>query len=577
MLMMALTIFLGLAGRAHATKYYIAANGSDSNSGTSEASPWLHAPGMPNCTGTCASTTPAAGDNFIFRGGDAWHRSANINDSSDVAIGGEWNFTWSGSGLGSTCDYYNGAVSTCIYIGVSTSWYNSAVCGSSFCRPKFEMDNPIWANSTHQDASNPGFITACTYDDNPSSAGLTGIKLANGIIFDNWEMWGLCWVTPITSGYGPMMLQYPNSSNSYDAIIDGYIHGWTEAYDPQTNGGSSVMDQAPLFGGTSAGGVATHNVMAYNTFDGSDSCPEATVSSTGGCTGGPVRYGDFYYTYSNVFRWMSLIAINYNAYIVRDNLFEHIIESYDPASHSQVFEMPAGPNDCPAYNEYYYNNITREVAVGITWEISTCGGYSTYIFNNVFWQIGNGANCLIVDGTQTPTPQLYISNNTFEGQSGSVGLCTIRFLPAAFTGNVTLQNNHFIGPYTGPPMNTSNFINGSGGTVVDNGNEIVQTESVANAQGYTSGNNYQPTSTSGATYHAGSNLSTSCATYSPDLALCSGSTGAVMDIAGSGIVPVPLVAVPLLRGAAWDAGAYQYSETSSGQPTPPMGLIASVQ
>src|SRR4029077_14620960 len=53
--------------------YYIAANGSDSNNGTSKTTPWLHAPGMANCTGTCASTTPQPGDSFIFRGGDIWH------------------------------------------------------------------------------------------------------------------------------------------------------------------------------------------------------------------------------------------------------------------------------------------------------------------------------------------------------------------------------------------------------------------------------------------------------------------------------------------------------------------------
>src|ERR1035437_10304250 len=53
--------------------YFISAAGADTNNGTSESTPWAHAPGMPKCTGTCASTTPAAGEGFIFRGGDAWH------------------------------------------------------------------------------------------------------------------------------------------------------------------------------------------------------------------------------------------------------------------------------------------------------------------------------------------------------------------------------------------------------------------------------------------------------------------------------------------------------------------------
>jgi len=65
--------------------YFIAANGSDANSGTSESSPWLHAPGMPNCTANCAAHTPVAGEGFIFRGGDTWHFG---NSSASPYTGG---------------------------------------------------------------------------------------------------------------------------------------------------------------------------------------------------------------------------------------------------------------------------------------------------------------------------------------------------------------------------------------------------------------------------------------------------------------------------------------------------------
>src|SRR5579871_308349 len=69
----ALILALVLVRDASATTYYIAANGSDSNSGTSKTSTWTHAPGMKNCTAICASTVPKPGDQFIFRGGDTWH------------------------------------------------------------------------------------------------------------------------------------------------------------------------------------------------------------------------------------------------------------------------------------------------------------------------------------------------------------------------------------------------------------------------------------------------------------------------------------------------------------------------
>ena len=86
-----------------ATTHYIAANGVDSNDGTSEGAPWAHLPGMASCTANCASYTPAAGDQFILRGGDTW-----ANASFPIA------WTWSGSS-GSP-----------IYIGVDKTWYSGS-------------------------------------------------------------------------------------------------------------------------------------------------------------------------------------------------------------------------------------------------------------------------------------------------------------------------------------------------------------------------------------------------------------------------------------------------------------------
>ncbi len=577
MLAIVLTIFFALTMRAHATTYYVAANGSDSNSGTSETSPWLHAPGMPNCTATCASKNPQPGDSFIFRGGDAWHRSANMNDSNDVYMGGEWTWSWSGSLLGVTCNYPT-VTTTCIYIGVNTNWYNSSICGSSFCRPQLELDNPIWANSTHQDSAHPGFVTACTYDDWTGTDGILAINIsATGVTFDNWNIWGLCWTQKTTAGYGPEMMNYPAGASTYDSIIDSYVHGWTEAYNPQTNT-STMMDLSPLLGGSSTPGVS-HNVIADSVFDGADSCPDSTVGATVGCTGGPIRYGDCYDVHDNVIRWMSNgWSPCYNPADIHDNLWEHMYESYDPSDHGTLIEAANPPNDCPANNQSWYNNTVRNTNMGVTWEISTCGGYSTYIFNNVFWNVGNSGNCDIVDGTETPTPQVYFTNNTVDGNGN---LCMIRQGGASgsFSGEVTLQNNHMVGPYTAPL--SSSFVGSGGGTVVDDGNEVLQTESAANEQGYTPGNNYQPTSANGATVGKGANLSLQCVLYSADSALCSGSTGGVTDSANSGLIPVLDILQPVLRGSSWDAGAYQYSSIlsscESSTPCAPTGLVASVQ
>src|ERR1700733_6228161 len=53
--------------------YYIAASGSDSNNGTSESTPFLHAPGMGACGNNCSTGLIVPGVGFIFRGGDTWH------------------------------------------------------------------------------------------------------------------------------------------------------------------------------------------------------------------------------------------------------------------------------------------------------------------------------------------------------------------------------------------------------------------------------------------------------------------------------------------------------------------------
>ena len=117
--------------------YYIAANGSDSNDGASEASghPWAHAPGMPNCTANCASNSPAGGSGYIFRGGDTWH----FGDSSSTPYtGGTWQWESSGASTGSP-----------IYVGVDSTWFS----GSSWARPILTGDN----------ATNTSPVGSCSY------------------------------------------------------------------------------------------------------------------------------------------------------------------------------------------------------------------------------------------------------------------------------------------------------------------------------------------------------------------------------------------------------------------------------
>lgn len=530
--------------------FFIAASGSDSSAGTSESAPWQHAPGMPNCIGTCASTTPAAGEGFIFRGGDAWHRSASTSDSSDVPMGGEWDWSWSGSSA--SCNYPT-VTSSCIYLGVDTSWYNSTACGSSFCRPQLEMDNPIWANSTRQDSSNPGFVAACTYDDYDTN--LVHLS-ASYLILDNFNVWGKCSATPSVYDEDAEILR----SGSYIAVIDSYFHGWTETHNPQS---SCCMDDAVILPG-SGGGTDT---IAHDVFDGSD----AHCAGDNDCYGGAIvnNNDDAEYFYDNVCRRMSnCIAAHPYTVSLHDNLFEYVYESYDPSSHGNVFEMQSPPSGAPPLE--VYNNVVRHIDEGMTFDLYV-GAAGGYFFNNTFFDVGNGGNCVQIENDDMSQARtLYITNNTMDS---TTSVCSFRTTPNSgqgWNGTVYFQNNHLIAVSSLSQIEICS--SGSTCTWTDNGNEIFQSESAANGQGYTSSNNYQPTSTSAATYHAGGNLSASCSTYGT--ALCSGSTGGVTNTAGSGVIPIPLIALPPARGSNWDVGAYQFS---SGQPNPATGLIAIVK
>lgn len=82
-----LAVALGLVGSLHAATYYVDfAAGSDTNNGTSTATPWKHCPGDANAAtgaGKPGSTNLAAGDRVNFKGG--------------VVYRGKILLTWSGS------------------------------------------------------------------------------------------------------------------------------------------------------------------------------------------------------------------------------------------------------------------------------------------------------------------------------------------------------------------------------------------------------------------------------------------------------------------------------------------------
>jgi hypothetical protein len=216
----------------------------------------------------------------------------------------------------------------------------------------------------------------------------------------------------------------------------------------------------------------------------------------------------------------------------------------------------------------------RSTTNGTTIVLDLAQGATLYAFGNIMYNIGNGGNGFTPQFTAAgDTLVIYFVNNTFDNTLPlSVYTSTFSGSAGGGTMNWHVCNNHMIA-YTGPMSNV--ITTQSGFSLTTNvtedcgaATEIFQTESVANGQGYTTSNNYQPTSSSDATVHAGYNLSSSCSTYSPDSALCNGTTGGVTNTAGSGTIPTLYISSPPSRGTTWDAGAYQFSASMSTAALP---------
>jgi hypothetical protein len=178
-LLLAVT-FGGLGKAPAATIHYIAANGADSNRGTSKTTPWLHLPGMVGCSNNCSRYTPVAGDQFILRGGDSW-----VNANFPIT------WTWSGSS------------GNPIYIGVDQTWYT----GSAWTRPVFDAGGQAISGSFNLFIK----LWSQTY-----------------VTIDNIEMRNFYWDG--VGSYGQLGYLALNGSD-YITLNHLYLHAWTH-HDP---------------------------------------------------------------------------------------------------------------------------------------------------------------------------------------------------------------------------------------------------------------------------------------------------------------------------------------------------------
>jgi hypothetical protein len=509
--------------------YYIAASGSDSNNGTSKATPWLHAPGMVACSSACAAHTPQPGEQYIFQGGYVLHYG---NSAATPYAGAQAGWTWSWSGIAGNP----------IYIGVDKTWYS----GTSWTKPVLTGDNP----------TSTSFVSSCTYPFNSNPA-LFNEGSSSYVTFDNFEITGVCWTNQVANA-GFINQNGGNATN--DTISNLYCHGWTmtsAAYD------NYVCVQAIGGGAT----VADNNVFAYDTFDGSDSPHFAAGTNcqwdnTNPCASGQGIQGHAYIVYGCIFRYLSNFMVTMNTETVHDNLFEYLYNTFASGlqQHPNVMNNLGGAT---GQAMSWYNNIMRHTYAteNIYFGVRTV----LYFFNNVQYDnmnaISGPAACIRLNSVSnsSSTQQAYIYNNTTDSS------CLFKFEKAnspltPWNGTGYFQNNHFIG--FSPASLASAYVCDNPGyqcNVTDTSlTEVYQTVAVANGEGYTAANNYAPTLSSNDTVVvAGSNNSSSCSVFSADMALCSGTSGAVTQSGGNITYPaITIVARPAT--GSWNAGAYQF-------------------
>jgi len=514
---------LAISGIAFGTTYYVAANGIDTNSGTSKTSPWLHAPGMTGCAGVCASTTPHPGDSIILRGGDSWHWN-----SAYGTVGLPWTWTWSGSG--STTPYgCNG--SGCIHIGVDQTWYS----GSSWSRPQLNGDNPL-STST---------VSSCRYSINATNDYLIWDKGSSYTQWDNLEMLGVC--EDKTSGTPD---QYFGLYGCYHTFSNIYMHGWTMA--------SAFGDKLAGFAGPSSGSCPdgknypfTGNQFTYNIFDGSDSSPQALES----------YYLDCYVVDHS---YMTMNAGNNcnNMHLVHDTVIEYNNEdNSNGVDHGDTWQFFGEAQS----NNYFYNNVVRHsgnlAGIGINVIFEPSSGYTDTAFNNLFYDVKSG-NFLSVNGQNGGNIQFI--NNTYQISSGTAVNCVNN-------GCLLSENNHYI---TAAGTAGSQY-NGAQTPRTQTG-DLVESLSAANTAGYTSSNQYAPSSSTSPTVHTGTNWISACSslTDSNAAAACaSGTNLACSYTLGSGVLNCPGQPATS-RTSTPDIGAYVYGNSGL---QPPTNLSASVK
>jgi hypothetical protein len=563
--------------------YYVAANGSDSsNSGRSETAPFLHSPGMANCSGNCSPSLLAPGVGVIFRGGDTWHFG---NSSATPYAGVVSTCANNGNNAAGLCiDDINGTNANPIYYGVDNTWFT----GGSWARPVLTADNPLCnadtANGTScisNTASNCAptagsactglfYVSSCTYPNLGNTNNLVDIGYSQYILFDNFELTGIC---QNDLGQPSGHDDYVNYAGDQApiTIMHLYIHGWSHLQFQAPNGQPACqsgetrpcVNIEAFHGGVTAAtnGGAGESVL-LNVLDGADSDP----------VGGWVGFCGCYNTAYNVFQYNSGENSATIAFY-HDNLYQYVYGN----GHTNIIESAER-----VANAAIYDNVFRHLELPpygdggvILWFGPVSTTTTDYIFNNIGYDVGPSEYLNIAGTGDTNNQGNYVwFNNTWQTSTSQ----PILRCEAQTTGTTTDTNNHYV--------DDQNYILGPCGALTTT-TPLAQTNAQADANisthydQYTASetNGYSPVASTNSTVTAGTNQysgycsALSTAGLSAAATACQSDTTYACSYAGNGAPPVCPARTVTARptSTAWDIGAYEYN-SQDPPPNPPTNL-----
>ncbi len=433
---------------------------------------------------------------------------------TNAALGWSWN--WSGT---STTSSPGCTGSGCVYIGVDPNWYS----GSSWARPILNAEGTTLTGTAGNTLFN---CYPCNY-----------------VILDNVEFTGLYWSGTPSYGTGnniSLAGGMPGLGTN-DTLEHLYIHGWSHG------GSGTVENPCGVVGDTADPNNNANTILEYSVISGADTSKDS-------CS---LVFGSPPYVAYNVLEYGSSAMVIDGTVSVHDNIVQNVVTSFDPSAHENGLEINYSKNVT------VYNNIFRHIGSGsLTVWLAPDSGSTAYFFNNVVYDtdVTNVLDLAASLSGSTGTDVLW--NNTVEcgPDSNPNAVCAANINSAVHA--VTLQNNHFI-------TNAGSYWS-SNGPKPTLANNVLQTLAQANAQGYSSSEQYafSPTSAYPTDVTPGQGSSGSSLCSAAGVSACNSDTTYGVSYNTTNHT----VSSPGRSSKTWnstpDVGAYSYGGQSQGPGTP---------